>query len=110
LELVYKEKGRTLNEIPNEFLDSAKDSDNSHSCAVPINVCGSWPATGCKYVRVDHRCNQKTLFKLLCDDNGGKKPSLIMSIFGGAKYFSMVEPLEKEFIRGIIEAAKSSSK
>jgi hypothetical protein len=34
-----------------------------------------------------------------------QEPRLIISISGGAKYFKMNERLEKEFMRGIIEAA-----
>jgi hypothetical protein len=50
------------------------------------------------------------LFKLVYVDIVGDKLSLILSIFGGVKYFSKVEPLEKEFIQGIIETANSASK
>jgi len=49
------------------------------------------------------------IVQLLIDDCNGK-PNLIMSIYGGAKYFTMTERLEKEFIRGIVDAATMAGK
>jgi hypothetical protein len=39
-----------------------------------------------------------------------KPPQLIMCIIGGAKYFKLNERLEKEFIKGIIQAALKAGK
>ena len=39
-----------------------------------------------------------------------KEPRLIMCIIGGAKYFKLNERLEKEFIKGIIQAALKAGK
>ncbi|CAM4890296.1 unnamed protein product [Rotaria socialis] len=54
------------------------------------------------------RCNTgekpENLYKLIQNDCN-EKSRLIISIYGGAKYFEMNERLEKEFMRGIIEAA-----
>jgi hypothetical protein len=87
-------------EIPAKFLDNI-----THSTPVPINIFGTLKPIGCKFVRIDSRILMKDLFSLLVEDCGGKKPDLIISVYGGAKYFTLTERLEKEFIRGIIEAA-----
>jgi hypothetical protein len=39
-----------------------------------------------------------------------KPPRLIMCIIGGAKYFKLNERLEREFIKGIIQAALKAGK
>lgn len=39
-----------------------------------------------------------------------KTPRLIMCIIGGAKYFKLNERLEREFIKGIIQAALKAGK
>ena len=39
-----------------------------------------------------------------------QKPRLILCIIGGAKYFKLNERLEKEFIKGIIQAALKAGK
>ncbi|CAF4330588.1 unnamed protein product, partial [Rotaria magnacalcarata] len=57
-----------------------------------------------KFIRCDLREEAEKLYKLIQDDCS-QKPRLIISIYGGAKYFQMNERLEKEFMRGIIEAA-----
>ncbi|CAF3987825.1 unnamed protein product [Rotaria magnacalcarata] len=57
-----------------------------------------------KFIRCDIREETEKLYKLIQDDCS-QKPHLIISIYGGAKYFQMNERLEKEFMRGIIEAA-----
>ncbi|CAF0951970.1 unnamed protein product [Rotaria sp. Silwood1] len=93
-------KGNTEFKPPNEFLYS-----NIHSVAVPVNVFGTLQPSGCKFLRIDTRIPMKDLFKLILEDCGGQKPALILSIYGGAKYFTMTERLEKEFIRGVIDTA-----
>jgi hypothetical protein len=39
-----------------------------------------------------------------------KPPQLIICIIGGAKYFKLNERLEKEFIKGIIQATLKAGK
>jgi hypothetical protein len=50
------------------------------------------------------------VYNLLLGNCGGKKPALILSVYGGAKYFTMTEKLEKEIIRGIVDAATTAGK
>ncbi|CAF3511447.1 unnamed protein product [Rotaria sp. Silwood1] len=76
-----------------------------HSAKVPINIYGTLQSTGCKFLRIDLRLPIKDLFQLILEDCQKQKPALILSIYGGAKYFTMTERLEKEFIRGVIDAA-----
>jgi hypothetical protein len=89
-------------EIPKEFVDGTGKSAQSEK--VKFNVYGTVKSTNCKFLRIDNRCKLEDLYQLLCDDCGGK-PSVILSVYGGAKYFTITERLEKEFIRGIIDAA-----
>jgi hypothetical protein len=81
-----------------------------HSTAVEINVFGTLKTTGCKFLRIDTRIPVKDIFKLISDDCGNQRPALILSVYGGAKYFTMTERLEKEFIRGVIDAATMAGK
>lgn len=90
---------------PEEFQDGGK-----HSISVPVNVYGTLEPGGCRFLRIDQRLAMKTLFELMVENSEGQKPSLIISIYGGAKYFTMTERLEKEFIRGVIDAATMASK
>jgi len=90
---------------PDVFLDN-----NTHSAPMSINVFGTLKPDGCKFLRVDSRLSMKILFQLMVEDCGRKKPDLILSVYGGAKYFTMTERLEKEFIRGLIDAATTASK
>jgi hypothetical protein len=60
-----------------------------------------------KFVRLRIQTKLETVFQILSEDCD-RKPRVIMSIYGGAKHFTMAESLEKEFIRGIIEAANSA--
>jgi hypothetical protein len=41
---------------------------------------------------------------------GNKKPDLLISCYGGAKYFKMNDKLEKEFMDGIGVAATTEGK
>jgi hypothetical protein len=91
-------------EPPSEFRDLADSSK------VPINVYGTLQPVGCKFLRIDSRLPLPNLFQLLVEDCRGQKPVLILSIYGGAKYFTMTERLEKEFIRGIVDAATMAGK
>lgn len=45
------------------------------------------------------------MVQILRDDACGKKPTLLISCYGGAKYFKMNNKLEKEFMDGIGRAA-----
>jgi hypothetical protein len=83
-----------------------------HSANVPVTVFGKLKSNGCKFLRIGDQSNMNTIYKLLVDDCGGvkHKPSIILSVYGGAKYFTMVERLEKEIIRGIIDVATKAGK
>ncbi|CAF1019434.1 unnamed protein product [Rotaria sordida] len=83
--------------------------DLTGSTTVPINVFGTLKPTGCKFLRIDNRLPMEDLFQFILEDCGGQKPALILSIYGGAKYFTMTERLEKEFIRGVIDAATTAN-
>ncbi|CAM4808551.1 unnamed protein product [Rotaria magnacalcarata] len=85
---------------PNEFLDN-----NTHSTQVPCNAFGTLEPTGCKFLRIDNRLPMEDLFQLMLTDCGGKKPALILSIYGGGKYFTIEERLKNEFITGVIDTA-----
>ncbi|CAF1029908.1 unnamed protein product, partial [Didymodactylos carnosus] len=54
-----------------------------------------------------YQTNQRTkvpdIYNLIVEDCG--KPSLIMSVYGGAKYFELNENLEKKFMKGIVQVA-----
>lgn len=84
--------------------------DNNHSCKVDLDVFGVLKPSGCKFLRIDSRIMISNLFKLIVEDCQGKPPNLILSVYGGAKYFTMTERLEKEFIRGIVDAATLAGK
>jgi hypothetical protein len=88
---------------PNEFLNLV------HSTSVPINVFGRLQPTDCKFLRIDTPSKMEDIYSLLLDDCG-HKPALILSVYGGAKYFTMTEQLEKEIIRGIVDAASAAGK
>ncbi len=60
-----------------------------------------------QFIRCDITTPVENLYNLVHKDCN-QKPSLIISIYGGAKYFKMNERLEKEFMRGIIEAATAA--
>ncbi|CAF4145083.1 unnamed protein product [Adineta steineri] len=95
-------------EIPN----SPQQFKPIHSTIVPVTTYGTLKSTGsigCKYIRIDHQTHMERIYELLVNDCGGTKPALILSIYGGAKYFTMTEKLEKEIIRGIIDAAATSN-
>jgi hypothetical protein len=98
-------RGDTAWRPPDEF-----PHDKTHSARVPINVFGILKPTGCKFLRIDNRVQVKDLFQLILEDCQGQKPALVISVYGGAKYFTMTEKLEKEFIRGVIDAATMAGK
>ncbi|CAF1002638.1 unnamed protein product [Adineta steineri] len=83
-----------------------------HSTAVPVAIYGTLKSAGsisCKYIQIDKQSRIEPIYDLLINDCGRTKPSLILSVYGGAKYFTMTEKLEKETIRGIIDAAATSN-
>ncbi|CAF3430705.1 unnamed protein product [Rotaria sp. Silwood1] len=76
-----------------------------YSVEVPINVFGILKPTGCKFLRIDNRLPMEDLYQFIVEDCDRQKPALILSVYGGAKYFTTTERLEKEIIRGVIHAA-----
>ena len=77
---------------------------------VPIDVFGRLKSTNCKFVRISIQTKLKDIYDLLVADCKGCQPKLILSVFGGAKYFTMTERLEKEIIRGIVDAASATGR
>lgn len=51
------------------------------------------------------KTDPKILTKLIIEVWKVQPPRLIMCIIGGAKYFKLSERLEREFMKGIIQAA-----
>ncbi|CAF1034271.1 unnamed protein product [Adineta steineri] len=95
-----------------ETTNSQQEFKHVHSTTVPVTVYGTSKITesiGCKYIRIDHQTRVKPIYDLLVKDCGDTKPAVILSVYGGAKYFTMTEKLEKEIIRGIIDAAAMSN-
>ncbi|CAF4188401.1 unnamed protein product, partial [Adineta steineri] len=83
-----------------------------HSAIVPVTIYGTLKSTGptgCKYIRLSLQTPTDLIYELLLGDCEKKKPTLILSVYGGAKYFTMTEKPEKEIIRGIIDAAATSN-
>ena len=97
--------GTSTWKAPSEFVDGG-----NHSKKVDLSVYGTLNSNGCKFLRIDAQIAPLNLFNLLVKDGDDKKPSLIISVYGGAKYFAMAERLEKEFIRGVIDAAAMAGK
>ncbi|CAF1014905.1 unnamed protein product [Adineta ricciae] len=87
---------------PNEFRDLVD------GVKVPINIFGRLESTNCKFVRISIQTKLKDIYDLLVADCKECKPKLVLSVFGGAKYFTMTERLEKEIIRGIVDAASAT--
>ncbi len=80
------------------------------SIPVPLTVFGRLQPTDCKFIRLDNQTEMRCVYNLILEDCGRKKPALILSVYGGAKYFTMTEKLEKEIIRGIVDAATTAGK
>jgi hypothetical protein len=68
------------------------------------------PQNHAHYIRCDIETQPKILAQLMFDVWEVKEPQLIMCIIGGAKYFKLSERLEREFIKGIIQAALKAGK
>ncbi|CAF1383225.1 unnamed protein product [Rotaria sordida] len=85
---------------------------NFYSCSAPMKntknfgiLYHPYELYGTKFIRCATNALAEDLYNLICEDCS-QQPSLIISICGGEKYFKMNKRLEKEFMRGIIEAAK----
>jgi hypothetical protein len=90
-----------------ELAPSDLEYDEAFSAQVKLNTWGIYPS-GCKYLRCDYNTKIKDIYDLIVEDCGGKKPPFIISVYGGAKYFSLSDRLEKEFMRGIIQTATTA--
>ncbi|CAF1176442.1 unnamed protein product [Rotaria sp. Silwood1] len=92
-------------------ISPSNDRWNYLSCSKPIEdtknfgiLCNPYESRLTKVcIRCDFKASAEKLYNLICTDCN-RKPGLIISIYGGAKNFKMNERLEKEFMRGIIEA------
>ncbi|CAF0911252.1 unnamed protein product [Rotaria sp. Silwood1] len=78
---------------------------NKHTKSACNNAYGFIPNSRTHYIRCDIETQPNILAKLMFDVWKVKFPRLIMCIIGGAKYFKLNERLEREFIKGIIQAA-----
>jgi hypothetical protein len=85
---------------------------SAQSTSVPVTIFGRLKSNGCKFIRLDAQSEMSVAYDLLLADCEGEdhKPALILSVYGGAKYFIMTEKLQKEIIRGIIDAAITAGK
>ncbi|UJR20641.1 hypothetical protein I4U23_023766 [Adineta vaga] len=78
-----------------------------YSTAAPVSVYGEleFKSNSCQFLRLENQSDPKNVYDYLVKCCEGKKPAMILSVYGGAKYFTMTERLQKEIIRGIIDAA-----
>ena len=74
------------------------------------NAYGYISNTRAHYLRCDIETKPNILAKFMFEIWKIKSPRLIMCIIGGAKYFKLNERLEREFIKGIIQAALKAGK
>ncbi|CAF1536317.1 unnamed protein product, partial [Adineta steineri] len=90
----------------NERTDiNVKWNEGRDSSSVPINVYGIRPSNGPKFIRCDNRTKPLSLYNLILNDCKKQEPTLLISAYGGAKYFTLSERLEKDFVTGIIDLA-----
>ncbi|CAF0881591.1 unnamed protein product [Adineta steineri] len=85
--------------------NNVKWNKDDHTRSAYNNAYGYIPNTRSHYIRCDIETEPKILAKLMFDVWKVKPPRLIMCIIGGAKYFKLNERLEREFMKGIIQAA-----
>lgn len=85
--------------------DETKWDPKQHTRAAYNNAFGFLPNSSIHYIRCDTETHPNVLSRLVYDVWKVKPPKLIMCIIGGAKYFKLNERLEREFIKGIIQAA-----
>jgi hypothetical protein len=90
-----------------ELFPIDSDYDEYSSAPVRLNTYGIHPS-GCKYLRCDIATDMEKIYDLIVGDCGGKKPPFIISVYGGAKYFSLTDQLEKEFMRAIVHTATTA--
>lgn len=81
-----------------------------HTKADDNNAYGYLPNTRTYFIRCDIETEPQILTQFVFETWKIKPPRLIMSIVGGAKYFKLNERLEREFIKGIIQAALKAGK
>ncbi|CAF1285987.1 unnamed protein product [Rotaria sordida] len=99
------------NSYEGQSKSQSNDKWNSESCSVLIEgiknvgvLYNPYESRSTKFIHCDIEISEEKLYKFIYDDCK-QQPHLIISIFGGTKYFKMNERLEKEFMRGIIDAA-----
>lgn len=85
--------------------DTGKWSKGKHTQPALTNAWGYLPNSQSRFIRCDVETEPKTLARLMFDYWKMPAPRLLMCIIGGAKYFKLNERLEREFIKGIIQAA-----
>ena len=85
--------------------EETKWNPKEHTKPAYNNAYGFLPNSSSSYLRCDMETKPDILVRLLYDVWKIKSPRLIMCIIGGAKYFKLNERLEREFIKGIIQAA-----
>lgn len=75
-----------------------------HTSSAYNNAYGYTLNNHAKYIRCDIETEPRILAELMYNVWQVKEPKLIMCIIGGAKYFKLSERLEREFMKGIIQA------
>jgi hypothetical protein len=85
--------------------EETKWNPKEHTKSAYNNAYGFLPNSSSYYLRCDMETKPDILVRLLYDVWKIKSPRLIMCVIGGAKYFKLNERLEREFIKGIIQAA-----
>ena len=97
----------TLHDVPlAEKTETGNDwNEGPDTSSVLVDVFGVLSAGGLKFVRCDNRTKTPVLYNLILDDCNGEKPNLIISAYGGAKYFTLSDKIEKDFVTGIIDLA-----
>ncbi|UJR11208.1 hypothetical protein I4U23_015389 [Adineta vaga] len=92
----------TLNE--NDDINT-KWNEGKDTAAVDINIYGQLSSNGPKFVRCENRTKSVALYNLILNDCNNQKPNLLISAYGGARYFTLSERIEKDFVTGIIDLA-----
>lgn len=90
--------------------DKIEWDKNKHTKSAFNNAYGFIPNTRIHYIRCDIETKPNILAEFVLNVWNVPSPRLIMCIIGGAKYFKLNERLEKEFIKGIIQAALKAGK
>ena len=100
----------SVTSIPNAVLEERADNTKSwnefrDSKKTEMKVYGVLPRNNAKFIRCDNRQRASVLYDLILGDRNNHRPSLLISAYGGARYFTLSERLEKDFITGIIDLA-----